>query len=262
MALVGRHPRFSLARHRCAGRRAARARPSLQQLLLRPGRAAARRRCGALPEPRRREPGEPPRGGPAPPRHAARVQALQLPEKGAEARLQHPRPGAAARAAPPGQVRRAGATADSRRAVRAASCSGVRRRGACQLAAHVYRASAGNAPPTLGGLLGWHRQDRCAGWSTRDSRRRARTARRLAQCVPFAALHARNAQPVAAGLSRRDPEAGRALHGVRRRAAARAGQSAGPAGVAQQQLHAPAVRLRVPGRDQHRRAARHAARPG
>lgn len=63
--------------------------------------------------------------------------------------------------------------------------------GRCQLAAHVYRASAGNAPPTLGGLLGWHRQDRHAGWSTRVwLTRTTRTA--LAQCVPFAALHARN----------------------------------------------------------------------
>jgi hypothetical protein len=65
-------------------------------------------------------------------------------------------------------------------------------RGECQLAAHVYRAPAGSIPPTLGGLLGWHRQSRRAPWSTRVWLTRAtRTA--LAQCVPFAALHARNA---------------------------------------------------------------------
>jgi hypothetical protein len=66
-------------------------------------------------------------------------------------------------------------------------------RGRCQLAAHVYRAPARKAPPTFGGLLGWHRADRRGAWSTRVWLTRSpRTA--FAQCVPFGALHARNAR--------------------------------------------------------------------
>jgi hypothetical protein len=65
--------------------------------------------------------------------------------------------------------------------------------GDCQLAALVHRAPAAADPRTLGGLLGWHRQSRRAAWSTRVWLTGSpRTA--LAQCVPFGALHARNAR--------------------------------------------------------------------
>jgi hypothetical protein len=63
--------------------------------------------------------------------------------------------------------------------------------GACSLAALTYGAPAGERPATYGGLIGWHRKSRRAGWTTRVWLTNGmRTA--LAQCVPFDALHARN----------------------------------------------------------------------
>jgi hypothetical protein len=66
-------------------------------------------------------------------------------------------------------------------------------RGACQLAALMYRAPSDKRPRTYGRLLGWHRQSTRAGWTTRVWLTSS-TRTSLAQCVPFNALHARNAR--------------------------------------------------------------------
>jgi hypothetical protein len=57
----------------------------------------------------------------------------------------------------------------------------------------MYRAPAKKMPPMYGGLVGWHRHQVTATWMTHvwitNTTRSA-----VAQCAPFEALHARNAQ--------------------------------------------------------------------
>jgi hypothetical protein len=62
--------------------------------------------------------------------------------------------------------------------------------GDCRLAAFMYRAPA-KAPPTYGGLLGWHRHVGGRNWMTHVWLT-ADTATSLAQCAPFNALHERD----------------------------------------------------------------------